>query len=146
MLPSGYDYTLEFRHPSWQTEGPWELLQQYNVAAAMTDSPDLGLNYLSNKVVTAEHAFIRMHGRQKNFWYNYLYSDKELKPWVERIKEIQTSESFCLLYFNNHPGGKAVYNALMFREMTGEMLNETEKSMLEKLDNYFAEKTLASRI
>ncbi len=24
-LPSGYDYAVEFRHSSWNTEGPWEL-------------------------------------------------------------------------------------------------------------------------
>jgi uncharacterized protein YecE (DUF72 family) len=30
-LPSGYEYAIEFRHPSWQTEGPWEILKQYNV-------------------------------------------------------------------------------------------------------------------
>ena len=38
-LPSGYDYAIEFRHPSWNTEGPWEMLKHYNIAAVMTDSP-----------------------------------------------------------------------------------------------------------
>jgi uncharacterized protein YecE (DUF72 family) len=35
----GYDYAIEFRHPSWGTEGPWEMLRHYNIAAVMTDSP-----------------------------------------------------------------------------------------------------------
>jgi uncharacterized protein YecE (DUF72 family) len=35
----GYDYAIEFRHPSWNTEGPWEMLKHYNIAAVMTDSP-----------------------------------------------------------------------------------------------------------
>jgi uncharacterized protein YecE (DUF72 family) len=35
----GYDYTVEFRHPSWVTNGPWEMLKHYNIAAVMTDSP-----------------------------------------------------------------------------------------------------------
>ena len=38
-LPGGYDFAVEFRHPSWNTEGPWELLKHYNIAAVMTDSP-----------------------------------------------------------------------------------------------------------
>jgi uncharacterized protein YecE (DUF72 family) len=38
-LPSGYDYAVEFRHPSWKTEGPWDMLKHYNIAAVMTDSP-----------------------------------------------------------------------------------------------------------
>jgi uncharacterized protein YecE (DUF72 family) len=30
-----YDYAFEFRHPSWGTEGPWEMLKHYNIAAVM---------------------------------------------------------------------------------------------------------------
>ena len=30
---NNYQYALEFRHPSWRTEGPWELLRHYNIAA-----------------------------------------------------------------------------------------------------------------
>jgi uncharacterized protein YecE (DUF72 family) len=25
----GYDYAVEFRHPSWGTEGPWEMRRRY---------------------------------------------------------------------------------------------------------------------
>ena len=25
-LPSGYDYAIKFRHPSWETEDPWNML------------------------------------------------------------------------------------------------------------------------
>ena len=32
-------YALEFRHPSWNIEGPWEMLKHYDIAAVMTDSP-----------------------------------------------------------------------------------------------------------
>src|SRR5438067_11643298 len=35
-----YDYAFEFRHPSWGTEGPSEMLKHYNIAAVMTDSPE----------------------------------------------------------------------------------------------------------
>ena len=36
---NSYDYAVEFRHPSWGTERPWEMLKHYNIAAVMTDSP-----------------------------------------------------------------------------------------------------------
>ena len=26
-----YDYAIEFRHPSWRTEGPWDMLRHYNI-------------------------------------------------------------------------------------------------------------------
>jgi uncharacterized protein YecE (DUF72 family) len=75
-LPRGYEYAVEFRHGSWQTEGPREMLTQHKIAAVMTDSPDPALKYLSDVALTAaDHGFIRMHGRGKGYWYNYLYSN-----------------------------------------------------------------------
>src|SRR5438093_11296511 len=56
-LPSGYDYALEFRNPSWNTEGPWELLKHYNIAAVMTDCPrQHKLQYLTESAVSANSA------------------------------------------------------------------------------------------
>ena len=55
-LPIGYEFALEFRHPSWETEGPWDMLKHYNIAAVMTDSPPQDkLQFLSNVTVTAFH-------------------------------------------------------------------------------------------
>lgn len=88
-LPSGYDHALEFRHASWQTEGALELLKHYNIASVMTDSPDPKLQYLSEPIVTANHAFIRFHGHKQGLWYNYLYSKQELEPWVKRVDDIK---------------------------------------------------------
>jgi uncharacterized protein YecE (DUF72 family) len=74
-LPTDYEYALEFRHPSWETEGPWEMLKHYNIAAVMTDSPPQDkLRFLSNVTIMANHAFIRWHGRNSRHRYNYLYS------------------------------------------------------------------------
>ena len=56
-LPSGYNYAVEFRHPSWKTEGPWDMLKHYNIASVMTDSPAKeNLQFLSDvTVTTADH-------------------------------------------------------------------------------------------
>jgi uncharacterized protein YecE (DUF72 family) len=35
-----YQYAIEFRHPSWNTEGPLELLTHNNIANVITDSPE----------------------------------------------------------------------------------------------------------
>jgi uncharacterized protein YecE (DUF72 family) len=35
-----YQYAIEFRHRSCNTEGPWELLKYYNIANVITDSPE----------------------------------------------------------------------------------------------------------
>ena len=131
-LPTnGYDYSVEFRHPSWKTEGPWDMLKHYNIAAVMTDSPaNENLEFLSEvTVTTADHSFIRFHGRniKGHYWYNYLYNKEELKPWVEKVEQIRKQTKVLRAYFNNHYGGKAVVNALQFKEMTGTALSEYEK-------------------
>jgi uncharacterized protein YecE (DUF72 family) len=104
-----YDYAIEFRHPSWKTEGPWEMLKHYNIAAVITDSPAKeNLQFLSDVIITADHSFIRFHGRNTkgHYWYNYLYSKQELEPWVEKVNRIKNETKVLRVYFNNHYGGK----------------------------------------
>lgn len=139
-LPSGYDYAIEFRHPSWETEGPWHMLKHYNIAAVLTDSPPQdNLQFLSEAIVAAKHSFIRFHGRDPKHRYNYLYSKEELKPWASKIKKIQGETTVIRSYFNNHYGAKAVINALQFREMIGLELSTEQKKSLEQAQNYLHE-------
>ena len=134
-LPSGYQYGVEFRHPSWKTEGPWDMLKHYNIAAVMTDSPAKeNLEFLSDvTVTTADHSFIRFHGRNTkgHYWYNYLYRKEELKPWVEKVEQVKKQTKVLRAYFNNHYGGVAVINALQFKEMLGNKLSENERNTIE---------------
>jgi uncharacterized protein YecE (DUF72 family) len=138
-----YQYALEFRHQSWRTEGPWELLRHYNIAAVITDSPgEENLDFLSEATVTtADHSFVRFHGRniKGHYWYNYLYNKDELEPWVEKIDKIRAQTKVLRIYFNNHYGGKAVINALEFKEMLGIKISEKEAVMLENAKSYLRE-------
>ena len=121
-LPSGYDYAIEFRHPSWQTEGPWNMLKHYNIAAVMIDSPvEDKLGFMSE--VTANHSFIRFHGRDSKQRYNYLYSKEELASWASKVKMLQKQTPVVRSYFNNHYGDKAVVNALQFKEILGQKID-----------------------
>jgi len=46
---------LNSDNPSWGTEGPWEMLKHYNIAAVITDSPSKeNLQFLSDVIVTTE--------------------------------------------------------------------------------------------
>src|ERR671913_100815 len=139
-LPSGYHYAVEFRHPSWKTEGPWDMLKHYNIAAVMTDSPAKeNLEFLSEvTVTTSDHSFIRFHGRSTkgHYWYDYLYSKEELKPWIEKVEEVKRQTKVLRAYFNNHYGGAAVINALQFKEMLGNRLSENESSIIEHAQEY----------
>ena len=143
-LPSGYQYALEFRHPSWNTEGPWEMLNHYDIAAVMTDSPlSDKLQYLAEVTITSKnHSFIRFHGRSSRHRYNYLYSKEELKHWIGKIKEIASKTNTLRIYFNNHYGAKAVINALEFKDMLGISLSNREKNALEFAKSYYSRTTL----
>ena len=146
-LPSGYDYAIEFRNPSWNTEGPWEMLKHYGIAAVMTDSPEQdNLQFLSQAIVTANHCFIRWHGRQIKPRYNYLYSREELKPWVDKVRQISNETAIVRGYFNNHYGARAVVNAIEFKEMLGTILSEKEKAVLENARNFFFEASRQSTL
>jgi len=91
---NGCDCAMEFRHPSWGTEGPWEMFKHYNIAAVTTDSPiQENLQFLSDVIVTANYSFIRFHGRnlKGHYWCNYLYTEQgDLKD--HRLK-LQSKES-----------------------------------------------------
>jgi uncharacterized protein YecE (DUF72 family) len=142
---SGYDYAVEFRHPSWSTEGPWDMLRHYNIATVMTDSPAKeNLQFLSDiTITTADHSFIRFHGRNTkgHYWYNYLYSKEELEPWIEKVSQIKRQTKVLRIYFNNHYGGKAIINALEFKEMIGMPSSEKERRVLEKAQSYLTKQS-----
>jgi uncharacterized protein YecE (DUF72 family) len=138
-LPKGIDYAVEFRHSSWDTEGALELLGQHGIASVLTDSPDPSLQFLSNPVVTADHAFIRLHGRNHGFWYNYLYSNEELEPWVNKVNDIASRVKKLRIYFNNHYAGAAIINAIQFEGMIGEQISEEKSKMLQHAKRFYSE-------
>lgn len=71
-------------------------------------------------------------------WYNYLYSEQELKPWVEKVDQIKEQTKILRIYFNNHYGGKAVVNALQFKALTGHSLSPIETNALEHATKYLS--------
>lgn len=150
-MPSGYQYAVEFRHPSWNTEGPWEMLAHYNIATVLIDSPFSDhLGFLSDITITSrDHLFIRFHGRNAIHRYNYLYSKDELCLWSERIKRLMETTmdgtielKVIRIYFNNHYGGKSIINALEFKDILGMGLSEKARNVLQHARNYYPETTL----
>lgn len=52
---------------------------------------------------------------QRNRRYDYLYSDRELAPWVASIRKIAEEGADTYVITNNHFRGKAAVNALQIR-------------------------------
>ena len=95
------------------------MFKHYNIATVMIDSPILdNLKFLYEiTIISKDHSFIRFHRRNPKHRYNYRYSIKELIPWIDKVKEIAAKTNTLRIYFNNHYGGKAVINALQFKDI-----------------------------
>jgi uncharacterized protein YecE (DUF72 family) len=113
----------------------------------MIDSPpDDKLGFMSDVTVTANHSFIRFHGRDSKHRYNYLYSKEELKPWTSKVKMLQKETSVVRSYFNNHYGAKAVVNALQFKEILGQKLTVDQEKALTHAQNYLSQLSHGSKL
>ncbi len=131
ILPSGYRFAVEFRHPSWLSEDVLEALRRRGVAYTVVDEP-----LLPPEVhVTADFSYIRWHGRGQRPWYYYHYSEDELKKWVPRINQLSTQVRVIYGYFNNHFRGYAPHNALQMLSLLG-MANKRQREALRRIEEY----------
>lgn len=133
LLPSHMHFAVEFRHKSWDRKETQDLLERYNVANTITESP---MEFLSRVVITSStHAYVRWHGRGKPVWYEYTYSEEELQPWIEKLKEIGEHVPMTYAYFNNHYSAGAPRNALQFLSMKGGELTEMQQKVVKRMEH-----------
>lgn len=125
ILPHGYKYAIEFRNKTWLRQETWKILEKYGLAYTIVDEPLLPPEIH----VTTDFAFIRWHGHGNRPWYNYHYTDDELKNWVPKIKEVSESVKTVYGYFNNHFHGYAVENCLRILDMLGQLTPEQEEAL-----------------
>lgn len=129
----GHEVAVELRHSSWLARGAVAeeaiaLLDAHGAALAALDGP----SFPAILAGSARHAYVRMHGRNRDLWfgkedpaeedarlnrYHYDYSDAELDPWAARLAEIAREKGTVRVYFNNHPEGLAFRNAGRFEEL-----------------------------
>ena len=127
---SGVPVAVEFRKADWYTGKVIDSMKKRNVPLISLDMPELPKLPPAMDVVTAPLAYIRLHGRNKEAWwgnddharYDYLYTDSEVDAWADRIKRITEQAQRILVFFNNHPFGKAVRNAQTLEKMLKKIL------------------------
>jgi uncharacterized protein YecE (DUF72 family) len=115
----GVPCAVEFRRADWYTGRVIEGMKERKIPLVALDMPDLRGLPPQMDVVTADLAYIRLHGRNRESWwgsdaaarYDYLYADRELEAWADRLERIAEQTHRILVYFNNHPKGKAARNA-----------------------------------
>jgi uncharacterized protein YecE (DUF72 family) len=111
-LPQTFRYAFEFRHQTWCERDVYELLQKYNSAIVLSDSPKK-INgeriwpYMD--IQTADFCYIRFHGSQE--LYASSYTDEELEYYAKLIRSKVNSGISVYAYFNNDVKGQAIENA-----------------------------------
>jgi uncharacterized protein YecE (DUF72 family) len=121
-----YPRVVEVRHSSWNDAATLAAFAQKNVAFCNIDQPVLGRSLAPTEHVTAPIAYVRLHGRNYSEWfdsdnrndrYNYLYKEKELEGWKERIQNVAEKAQTTYVITNNHFESKAGVNALELKAM-----------------------------
>lgn len=102
-------FAIEFRHSSWLNENVYRILKKNEIAFVISDSP----RWPTDIIKTTDFIYIRFHGKPKLF--ASLYSQKELKEWIAKLKNLKPRQMY--VYFNNDFEGYAIKNAFEFRQL-----------------------------
>jgi uncharacterized protein YecE (DUF72 family) len=128
-----YPRAVEVRDSSWDNAETLAAFAQKDVAFCNIDQPVLGRSLPPTEHVTAPIAYVRLHGRNYDHWfvdqgfdsdnrndrYNYLYNERELAGWKERIENVAAQAQTTYVITNNHFESKAGVNALELKAMVG---------------------------
>jgi uncharacterized protein YecE (DUF72 family) len=123
-----YRRVVEVRHSSWNDPATLAAFAQKDVGFCNIDQPLLGRSLAPTEHVTGPIGYVRLHGRNYEQWfdsdnrndrYNYLYSEKELEGWKDRIRSVASRAQKTYVITNNHFESKAGVNALELKAMIG---------------------------
>jgi uncharacterized protein YecE (DUF72 family) len=106
-----HQVAVEFRREDWYNEEIRGLLQEIGAVFCDADSPRFHLNGW----VTSTTGYIRLHGRQN--WYAYNYNDEELMDLASKARQMHANGAEQVyIFFNNDLEGYAPANALSLIE------------------------------
>jgi len=139
---AAYPLALEVRHASWDKPEVYASLAERKVAFCSIDQPLFAQSIGPSATVTARVGYVRLHGRNHDDWfredagrddrYNYLYSEEELKPWLEKIQAVRKKADAAYVITNNHFEGQAVVNALEIQAGLGKRPYVLPQHLLDK--------------
>ncbi len=126
-----YPRVVEVRDSSWNNAETLAAFTQKNVGFCNLDQPVLGRSLAPTEHVTAAIGYVRLHGRNYEHWfadqgsdsdnrndrYNYLYNERELAGWKEKIESVAQRAQTTYVMTNNHFESKAGVNALELKAM-----------------------------
>jgi uncharacterized protein YecE (DUF72 family) len=132
LLPNS-SIAIEFRHPSWVADGArrgatMNFLRRHDLCYVSVDEPEAPSLMPSFLETTGPEAYVRLHGKNRGNWfkkgitvaerYQYLYAERELADWADRIKQLRGVKRAHVI-FNNCYKNFGVMNATTMRQMLG---------------------------
>jgi uncharacterized protein YecE (DUF72 family) len=137
-----FPLVVEVRHASWNHPDFYAFLSERAVGFCNIDQPLIGRSLGPSERATGPVGYVRLHGRNYRDWfrddagrdarYDYLYSETELDPWMEKISEVSDTASSTYVITNNHFRGQAVVNALQIRSRIEKRKVPAPSSLLEQ--------------
>lgn len=120
-----FNLVIEFRNSAWVKKETFDFLKKNNLGFCVVDEPQLKNLMPFVNTVTSDIAYLRLHGRNKNWFnakdtssrYDYFYSDKELKDFLPEIKKMSENSLKTYIFFNNCHAGSAAKNASRMKEL-----------------------------
>lgn len=113
ILPGQFRYVFEFRNNTWYNDAIYGLLQKYNCAFCIYELA----GHLSPIKITADFAYLRLHGPGDK--YQGSYSDGDLEKWAHLCRGWLDRGMDTYVYFDNDEKGYAAFNALKLKELLG---------------------------
>lgn len=105
-----YRAVFEFRDPSWFNEDVYRALSDHNAAFCIYDMQ----GSQCPKEVTADFAYIRLHGPGEK--YQGQYRTQDLAGWAGAISTWSRAGKEIYCYFDNDDSGFAAQDALRLKE------------------------------
>jgi uncharacterized protein YecE (DUF72 family) len=122
-----FPLVAELRHSTWTLDEALGVLMDYRVGYCNLDQPEGFRAAPPDALITSPVGYVRFLGRNAADWTrddlaaDYLYSPRELASWQERIQRLGAHTTASYVVTANHPGGKAVVNAMQLKSMLGEV-------------------------
>jgi len=114
-LPDWISVAVELRHPSWNDDDVYRLLERHGAAYVVMSGAGLPCVLRA----TSQIVYVRLHGPDHSYLYGGSYSDADLAWWADRIREWESNGHDVYAYFNNDGDGNAVRNARTLKWMLG---------------------------
>jgi uncharacterized protein YecE (DUF72 family) len=115
LMPSWIRVAVELRHPSWNDEAVFRMLEHHGAAYCVMRGARLPCVVRA----TAPFVYVRLHGPDHDHLYAGSYSDADLEWWADRLREWDRAGKDVFAYFNNDGHGHAVRNAVALRRALG---------------------------